>query len=95
VPNPVQPARRGDPQPRPGTAPGMPTKEATTTHRSRIQPTPSAPGTGQGGTGRATADPTARGAAGATCAGVHPGGRGPGRRMASALTTKVRAPSPW
>ena len=87
MPNPAHPARRGDPQPHPGTAPGAPTKEATTTHRSRIQPTPSAPGTGQAGTGRATArqaagGPTARGAAGTTHAGVHPGGRGPGRQMA-------------
>ena len=90
MPNPAHPARRGDPQPHPGTAPGAPTKEATTTHRSRIQPTPSAPGTGQAGTGRATArqatgGPTARGAAGTTHAGVHPGSRGPGRRMARRL----------
>jgi len=87
VPNPAQPARRGDPQPHPGTAPGAPTKEATTTHRTRTQPTPSAPATGQAGTGRATArqatgGPTARGAAGTTHAAGHPGGRGPGRQMA-------------
>ena len=90
MPNPVRPARRGDPQPHPGTAPGAPTKEATTTRLTPIQPTPiqpthAAPATGQAGTGQATADPTARGAAGATCAAVHPGGRRGGRQMARRL----------
>ena len=90
MPNPVQPARRGDPEPHPGTAPGAPTKEATTTHRTRIQPTPSAPATGQADTGRATArqatgGPTARGADGTTPAAVHSGGRRPGRQMARRL----------
>ena len=90
MPNPAQPARRGDPRPHPGTASGAPTKEATTTHRTRTQPTPAAPATGQAGTGRATArqatgGATARGAAGTIHAGVHPGGRWPGRQIARRL----------
>ena len=92
MPNPAQPARRGDSRPHPGTAPGVPTKEATTTRLTRtlptpIQPTHAALATGQAGTGpgRATADPTPRGAAGATCAAVHPGGRPPRRQMAKRL----------
>jgi len=94
VPNPAHPAHRGDPQPHPGTAPGEPTKEATTTHPTRTQPTPSALATGQAGTGQATGGPTAqratggptvRGAAGTTPAGVHPGGRRSGRQMARRL----------
>ncbi len=87
MPNPARPARRGDPEPHPGTAPGAPTKEATTTHRTRTQPTPSAPAAGQAATGQATArqatgGPTARGAATTTPAAGHPGGRRPGRQMA-------------
>ncbi len=85
MPNPAHPARRGDPQPHPGTAPGAPTKEATTTRLTRTRPTPIQPTHAAPGTGQATADPTARGAAGATAAAVHPGGRRPGRQMARRL----------
>ena len=95
MPNPAQPARRGDPRPHPGRAPGVPTKEAATTHRIHAQPTPPAPGTAQGGTGlggtglsgtgQATGDPTPRRAAGVTPAGAHPGGRQPGRQMVRRL----------
>ena len=81
MPNPAQPARRGDPQPHPGTAPGAPTKEATTTHRTRTQPTPiqlthGAPAARQA---------AARQAAGTTPAAVHSGSRRPGRQMARRL----------
>jgi hypothetical protein len=98
VPTPARPAHRGDPQPHPGTAPGKPTKEATTTHPTRTQPTPAAPAAGQtitqatGGqpaTGQAVAGPTAGGQAarraGTTHAALHPSGRRPGRQMARRL----------
>jgi hypothetical protein len=90
VPNPAQPARRGDPQPHPGTAPGAPTKEATTTRLTRTLPTPIRPthaaaATGQACTAQAAGDPTVRGAAGTTPAAVHSGGRRPGRQMARRL----------
>ena len=89
MPNPAQPARRGDSRPHPGTAPGVPTKEAATTYPTHTQPTPSAPTAGRPGTRqvttRATAGPTTQGAAGTTHTAVHPGGQRPGRQMARRL----------
>ncbi len=75
MPNPAPPARRGDPQSHPCTAPAVPTKEAATTHPGSTQPTPSPPSVGRAGTRQATGEAVARRAGGATLAGALPGGR--------------------
>ena len=85
MPNPAQPARRGDPQTPPRHSARAPTKEAATTHRTRTRPTPTAPASGKPSTGQTTGEPTTRRAAGAAPAAVHRRGRRPGRQMARRL----------